>query len=882
MAKIIQFYKLGILNGDTVLNQPKVLLNAMLKNLPEIIIFALDCNYCYTSFNQQHSDTIKQIWGKDISIGQCMLDVIGDHSDRIKAKENFDRALGGETFVLHEEYGDEKISRRYWEDVWAPVYNELNIISGLTCIVRDITNQTKNRIELQDSELKLDLFFNQTLSGALLVMLPEPIVWNETIDKEKVMDDVFKTQRITRVNDAYLDQYGFSLEEALSITPEISFSHDMQQCRDAWMMLFDEGYLKVETHEVRKDKQLIWIEGEYVCLYDDQKRIIGHFGIQQDITERKNVTTNLLQSHDMLNTIIQNDRNGVVVLDLNLNFIYVSSKFLQDFKIKDISVIGKSFYQYLPNVHHEIHQNVLKGEIISNDEDIFIQNDGTKDYVSWEYRPWYENSDVIGGLILYIEIITEKVTLTQTLNEFSEQLSALFDQAAIGISFGPYNKNYIKVNDKFCEIVGYSRTELQHLNYKDITHPDDLTIDQNLNARLFKGEISKYNIEKRYVRKDKSIVWVNMTTSSVHHVRTNQYFILVIIEDITARKLTEEKMNYLSYHDQLTGLYNRRFYEEELKRLDNRRNYPLALIMADMNGLKLINDAFGHTMGDTLLIEAAKSFKDVCRQDEIIARIGGDEFILLLTKATEENVCNVIERINTSLSNKKVDHINLSMACGYALKYDESHELKDVFKAAEDMMYRQKLTDSSSIMSKTIDIIMNSLYEKSQREMLHSRRVGELCAFIATRLNFDNSEINKMRVAGLMHDIGKIGITDTILNKEGSLTQSEYSDIQRHCEVGYRILSSANEFSEIAQFVLFHHEKWDGSGYPKKLKGDDIPLQSRIIAIADAYDAMTSDRSYRRAKTKQEAIIEIQKFSGSQFDPDIALIFTNPDNIDLL
>lgn len=865
-----------------MLNQPTILLNAIFENTPELIIFALDSNYCYTSFNQQHFIVMKQIWGKEISIGQCMLDVIGDHSDRIKAKENFDRALNGETFTLHEEYGDEKISRRYWEDVWAPIYNELNLVCGLTCIVRDITDQTKKLIELHESELKLDLFFNQTLSGAFFMMLPKPIVWNDSIDKEKVMDDVFKMQRITRVNDAFLKQYGYTYEEAITITPEKSFEHDIKQGRDAWMKLFDEGHLKIETNEERKDKQTIWIEGEYVCLYDDQKRIIGHFGIQQDITERKNAATSLVQSHEMLNTIIQNDRNGIVVLDVNLNFIYVSSKFLHDFKINEFNVIGQNFYQHLPNIHNDIHQRVLMGEVISNEQDTFIQNDGTKDYVSWEYRPWYKNDGLIGGLILYIEIITEKVTLHQTLNEYSEQLSALFDQAAIGISFGPYNKNYIKVNDKFCEIVGYSRAELKHLNYKEITHPDDLMLDQNLNKRLFSGEISKYNIEKRYIRKDKSVVWVNMTASTVHHARTNQYFVLVIIEDINTRKLTEEKMNYLSYHDQLTGLYNRRFYEEELKRLDHKRNYPLALIMADLNGLKLINDAFGHTMGDTLLIEAAKSFKEVCRKDEIIARIGGDEFIILLTNTTDENVCKLIDRMNDSLSNKKVDNISLSIACGYALKYDESQELKNVFKIAEDNMYRQKLTDSSSIMSKTIEIIMNSLYEKSQREMLHSRRVGELCALIAKRLNFDNSEINKMRVAGFMHDIGKIGITDTILNKEGTLTQSEYNDIQRHSEVGYRILSSANEFSEIAQFVLFHHEKWDGTGYPKNLKGNEIPIQSRIIAIANAYVAMTSDRSYRFAKTKQEAFLEIQKYAGSQFDPEIAELFIHMDTIDLL
>jgi len=178
-----------------------------------------------------------------------------------------------------------------------------------------------------------------------------------------------------------------------------------------------------------------------------------------------------------------------------------------------------------------------------------------------------------------------------------------------------------------------------------------------------------------------------------------------------------------------------------------------------------------------------------------------------------------------------------------------------------------------SIMSETIDIIMSMLYEKSIREVSHSKRVSELCVAISTIMDFSKDDINQIRIAGLVHDIGKIGIDERILNKPGKLDDNELNEIKRHPEIGYRIISMIDEFSGIANVVLAHQEKWDGSGYPRNLKGEEISLQARIIAVADAYDAMTSERAYGKVFSEEEAINEIQRCSGTQFDPDISRIF---------
>lgn len=334
-----------------------------------------------------------------------------------------------------------------------------------------------------------------------------------------------------------------------------------------------------------------------------------------------------------------------------------------------------------------------------------------------------------------------------------------------------------------------------------------------------------------------------------------------------------DKIEFLSYHDHLTGLYNRRFYEQEVYRLDNELYYPLGMIMADVNGLKLINDAFGHRAGDLILLKFTDILTSRCRVQDTIARIGGDEFVILLPNTNQEQTEAIIEGINASIAEETVDSLALSASIGFAVKTTRSENMDDVFKQAEDMMYRNKLSESSSIRSKTIDLILHSLFEKNNREMLHSQRVGTLCEDIARAMNFSKADISQMGVAGMMHDIGKIGISEETLNKPGKLNATEMAEVRRHSEIGYRILDSVSEFSKIADFVLEHHERPDGNGYPKGLRDKDISQQAKIIAVADAYDAMTSERTYKKGLSPEDAAAEITRNTGTQFDADIARVF---------
>ncbi len=348
---------------------------------------------------------------------------------------------------------------------------------------------------------------------------------------------------------------------------------------------------------------------------------------------------------------------------------------------------------------------------------------------------------------------------------------------------------------------------------------------------------------------------------------------VVTFMDITERKKSEEEILYLSYHDQLTGLYNRRYFEQELRRLDNEHFLPLTIIMGDMNGLKLINDSLGHSVGDQLLKKAADVLTNGFRVNDIIARIGGDEFVIILPRTSSDEANELIKKIKNRTAKEKVGAVSVSISFGYETKYSQDENIGDILKKAEEVMYKAKLFESPSMRGKTINAIISTLHEKSPREEAHSRIVSDLCQQIGEALGLSEDDIKELKVVGLLHDIGKIAIEESTLSKPEKLTDVEWEEVKRHPEIGYRILSTVNETSAMAEYVLAHHERWDGKGYPKGLRQTEIPLQSRIIAIADAYEAMTSGRNHKNAISQKEVIVELTDNAGTQFDPVLVKVF---------
>ncbi|MGI6553407.1 MAG: HD domain-containing phosphohydrolase [Bacillota bacterium] len=349
--------------------------------------------------------------------------------------------------------------------------------------------------------------------------------------------------------------------------------------------------------------------------------------------------------------------------------------------------------------------------------------------------------------------------------------------------------------------------------------------------------------------------------------------LVMVFRDITNERIWQEKILDLSYRDALTGLYNRRFIEEQFKRSDFSRELPLGVILADVNGLKLTNDVFGHGEGDKLLQKTAEILVNNCRKEDIISRWGGDEFLILLPRTTGEIAEKIMMRIKSECSQVKSVRTHLSLAMGCAEVKKASEKLEHVVREAEERMYRQKLMEGKSYRNALINTLLATLFVKSMETEEHGERLKDYCLAVGRKMGLSTQELDELSLLAVLHDIGKVGVAESVLQKVGPLTIEEWEEMKKHPEIGYRIARNIPELSKIAEYILYHHERWDVKGYPKGLKGEKIPLLCRILAVADAFDAMTNDRTYRKAMGREEAMEEIRKNAGSQFDPEVVKVF---------
>ena len=350
---------------------------------------------------------------------------------------------------------------------------------------------------------------------------------------------------------------------------------------------------------------------------------------------------------------------------------------------------------------------------------------------------------------------------------------------------------------------------------------------------------------------------------------------LLISHTATAikRLRAEKEIRYLGFHDKLTGLYNRMFVEEELKRLDSQRQLPLSIIAGDVNSLKLVNDAFGHKAGDDLLKKVAKILKKSCRQEDIIGRFGGDEFTIILPDTSGKEGRKILKRIKNNCKKEDSSIIPVSIALGLATKENESEDINEVLKNADTNMYENKIRESEEVKNLVLETLMEKLGEKEFETKHHCERLKKMAFEIGQELDFNSNEMEKLEKAAYLHDIGMISTPEEILKKAGELTADEWVEIKKHPETGYRIARSSDKLTDIANIILHHHERWDGNGYPRGIAGESIPVQSRIIAVIDSFDVMVNKSLYKEPLTKEEAIAELYDNAGGQFDPEIVDIF---------
>lgn len=337
-------------------------------------------------------------------------------------------------------------------------------------------------------------------------------------------------------------------------------------------------------------------------------------------------------------------------------------------------------------------------------------------------------------------------------------------------------------------------------------------------------------------------------------------------QDITEILKREKDINFLLYRDSLTGLYNRRFFEEELMRLDTDRQIPIAMLMIDVNGLKVINDTYGHKAGDEHLKKVGDILKNSIRQEDILARWAGDEFVILMPNTDGEAARQLYQRIksNCLLSNQNGEPI--SVAIGIGVKNESKVSINKVLEEADQDMYNDKALNCNTTGEHLIKNMLQELEEKSYETKKHIENVRRLSLELADRLGLSDEQKKNLKFISRLHDIGLTMLPDDLILKKGKLDKEDWRQFRKHPEYGSRIINSLRDYTEEAKNILSHHEWWNGQGYPEGLKGEEIPLYSRIIAIADAYDVMTAGRPYKPARSHKEAIKELRNYQGIQFD----------------
>lgn len=666
------------------------------------------------------------------------------------------------------------------------------------------------------------------------------------------------------------------------------------------------------------DGHTVWLETNKSPFYDVNNSLVGLIGVSRDITEIKSLILQLEKEKKLFETFINSSQDLVFLKDENYRLLLVNRAFA-DFYNKDVmDLIGKSDYELsssdIADTCRDTDQKAIaKNTTLSSIERINDQIFETRKF------PVSINRDKT-GVGAFIRDITTEYRQQETISRISET-NRIIAQCMI--------KPFADIQEQL-DYALHEALRITESQYGYIYLYDENTKEFTLNSwtngvmgdcaiveKLTKYQLDKTGIWGEVVRQRKSIIINNFEMPNSlkkgypeGHVGIQRFMSLPIFENdqivavigfanknsdytdndiqamtllmngvwiATRKKEKEDENEYMAYHDYLTGLYNRRFFEEEFSRRNSgdADGYPIAILMGDVNGLKIYNDTFGHFKGDKALNDIVSRIQKYSGSKDIIARIGGDEFAIIKYNTGKEEMDEYLNYIDKKVNyeDENPEKEQLTLSFGYSVQRSRNDSLDDLMKEAEAFMYNRKYYSSRSTRSTTVNVIMDALFTKSEREKNHSERVGLISKGIAEKMRLDRRLIDRMKVAGFLHDIGKIGINEEILNKDGKLDDNEWKIMKLHSAKGARILENTVEFCDIADVVLYHHERFDGSGYPKGLKGEEIPLMSRILAVADAYDAMTNTRSYRRAMSPEDAVNELSKYAGSQFDSEIVSIF---------
>ncbi len=681
------------------------------------------------------------------------------------------------------------------------------------------------------------------------------------------------------VNEAFEQITGLKAENIVGkLVTEV-----LPETEDYWIQTF--GKVAIESIPIKYTNYTKEL-GKYFHVSAYNTKPMEFATIFTDITAEINTTEKMNFEKNLLITILDGVMSGYWDKNFKDNTAYYSSSYKNMFGYEDNELNNNPelwkelIYEEDINKSLIMFDNHVKslGKIPFYHEARYKHKDGSIVWVikSGQVVEWDENNQpirLVGCNINITKMKNLESTIRNERNLFQTTLHSIVD-GVVSINL----EGEIQFINNSTEIItGYQEEEVLGKNIVEILELLDEKSEERIICFLedFLDPIKLIRDDLSIIIKSGEIVPIEYSIAPITNSKGKIEGSVMVFRDIREKKKRQERINYLSYHDQLTGLYNRYYFEEQLLKLNTEEYLPLTLAVIDVNGLKLTNDAFGHVVGDNLLKVVADTLKKHCRLNDVVFRVGGDEFVILMPNTEDEDAKEIFNDIYRNLEKIEFNNIIISVSIGWATRKFKTENINEIYNKAEEYMYRKKITEGQSMRNRTVQVILNTLKEKNKRERIHSQNVSILSKKIAEIMKFKPEVVKEVELAGLLHDIGKITIDENILNKKETLTKYEFEQIQRHPESGYQIMKSADAYTKLADYILSHHERWDGKGYPRGLAGDNIPLIARIINVADSYEAMTTNRPYRKGMNHEEALVELKKCSGTQFDPYIVAAFRN-------
>jgi diguanylate cyclase (GGDEF)-like protein len=495
----------------------------------------------------------------------------------------------------------------------------------------------------------------------------------------------------------------------------------------------------------------------------------------------------------------------------------------------------------------------------------------------------FEKTHFLTDYTMIVEHYEKLLTFTRRITKISDlqaknllrretEIKCLLDHAGQG--FLTFGSDLIIDREYSAECVKIFGREIKHHTILNVL----VTEDEDLNAliaEVFYGILNSSDSEEqqRIINRLPKVLLIRERDIRIdvkpirEGIEEGHLLIMLILTDITEQRKAQRQVEFLSYHDKLTGLYNRAYVESWIESFRSEEHFPLSVMIMDLNGLKLANDVFGHMEGDKLLRGLGQVLLQSTRKSDIVARWGGDEFLILLPNS-DKRVCQKVgERILKGCQEYKDLTVELSVSLGTATQQNPITNVLDLFSIAESRMYSSKLLETKNVRRQLILSVEKALHTRFYEDVGHIDRVMELAQRFAQSIGLKpgSLEFDNLSLLARLHDIGKIAIPKEILGKSTRFTLNEWEVMQSHCEIGFRMAQSIDE-PVVAEAILALRERWDGSGYPRGLKANEIPFLSRLFAIVDAYDVMTHNRPYRQARTHEEAIQELVQGKGTQFD----------------